>query len=276
MWKRIMIDDKDFIIRTSVTENKYDILLSDFSKVWSEILTEEQILERCKEMNPLYEAEPVILIKRIFELIDPKQLQIKKELLKTGNQLTLNFISYLKGIIFKFQFILTLTTPEKLCQHLTFPLIQMIEELQAREKMLFNLLAKKDAEINEYKMEGAKISRQSVITEPFNEQKFLENCSTNGESRSLKNLQFPFLYFEESCAELYEECAKRKKVFEEALTPKKKVMKEEKLTDVKTTVKPETSKSKKANEIIYDEEVSNFYNRIQYLIQHIKTPILTS
>lgn len=64
-------------------------------------------------MNPLYEAEPVILIKRIFELIDPKQLQIKKELLKTGNQLTLNFISYLKGIIFKFQFILTLTTPEK-------------------------------------------------------------------------------------------------------------------------------------------------------------------
>ncbi|XP_075213550.1 uncharacterized protein LOC142319770 [Lycorma delicatula] len=189
MWKRIMIDDKDFIIRTSVTENKYDILLSDFSKVWSEILTEEQILERCK-----------------------------------------------------------------LCQHLTFPLIQMIEELQAREKMLFNLLAKKDAEINEYKMEGAKISRQSVITEPFNEQKFLENCSTNGESRSLKNLQFPFLYFEESCAELYEECAKRKKVFEEALTPKKKVMKEEKLTDVKTTVKPETSKSKKANEIIYDEE----------------------
>lgn len=62
-------------------------------------------------MNPLYEAEPVILIKRIFELIDPKQLQIKKELLKTGNQLTLNFISYLKGIIFKF--ILTLTTPEK-------------------------------------------------------------------------------------------------------------------------------------------------------------------
>lgn len=53
-------------------------------------------------------------------------------------------------------------------------------------------------------------------------------------------------------------------------------MKEEKLTDVKTTVKPETSKSKKANEIIYDEEVSNFYNRIQYLIQHIKTPILTS
>ncbi|XP_075212718.1 non-homologous end-joining factor 1-like isoform X2 [Lycorma delicatula] len=159
MWKRIMIDDKDFIIRTSVTENKYDILLSDFSKVWSEILTEEQILERCKEMNPLYEAEPVILIKRTFELIDPKQLQIKKELLKTGNQLTLNFISYLKDIIFKFQFILTLTTPEKLCQHLTFPLIQMIEELQAREKMLFNLLAKKDAEINEYKMEGAKISR---------------------------------------------------------------------------------------------------------------------
>ncbi|XP_075234146.1 uncharacterized protein LOC142331981 [Lycorma delicatula] len=99
-----------------------------------------------------------------------------------------------------------------------------------------------------------KHKKKSVITEPFNEQKFLENCSTNGESRSLKNLQFPFLYFEESCAELYEECAKRKKVFEEALTPKKKVMKEEKLTDVKTTVKPETSKSKKANEIIYDEE----------------------
>lgn len=46
-----MIDDKDFIIRTSVTENKYDILLSDFSKVWSEILTEEQILERCKVSN---------------------------------------------------------------------------------------------------------------------------------------------------------------------------------------------------------------------------------
>lgn len=39
----------------------------------------------------------------------------------------------------------------------------MIEELQAREKMLFNLLAKKDAEINEYKMEGAKISRRQYL-----------------------------------------------------------------------------------------------------------------
>lgn len=39
----------------------------------------------------------------------------------------------------------------------------MIEELQARQKILFNLLMKKDVEINEYKMEGAQLSRSQFI-----------------------------------------------------------------------------------------------------------------
>lgn len=48
MWKKIVIENKDFMIRNSFAENKYEVILTDFNNVWLESLTEEQLLERCK------------------------------------------------------------------------------------------------------------------------------------------------------------------------------------------------------------------------------------
>jgi hypothetical protein len=44
-------------------------------------------------------------------------------------------------------------------KEITLPLLLMIQQLQAQKCLLFDLLKKKDTEIAEYKLEGAKLSR---------------------------------------------------------------------------------------------------------------------
>lgn len=46
---------------------------------------------------------------------------------------------------------------QQMYREITLPLLLMIQQLQAQKFLLFDLLKKKDAEITEYKLEGAKL-----------------------------------------------------------------------------------------------------------------------
>ena len=51
---------------------------------------------------------------------------------------------------------------QQMYREITLPLLLMIQQLQAQKYSLFDLLKKKDAEITEYKLEGAKLSRSKL------------------------------------------------------------------------------------------------------------------
>jgi len=51
---------------------------------------------------------------------------------------------------------------QQMYREITLPLLLMIQQLQAQKCLLFDLLKKKDAEITEYKLEGAKLSRSKL------------------------------------------------------------------------------------------------------------------
>jgi len=51
---------------------------------------------------------------------------------------------------------------QQMYREITLPLLLMIQQLQAQKCLLFDLLKKKDAEITEYKLEGAKLPRSKL------------------------------------------------------------------------------------------------------------------
>ena len=47
----------------------------------------------------------------------------------------------------------------QVCEHMTHPLMGMVSELMRRQSELVHLLQRKDKEIDDYKAQGAKVTR---------------------------------------------------------------------------------------------------------------------
>nr|CAH7752937.1 unnamed protein product [Callosobruchus chinensis] len=67
----------------------------------------------------------------------------------------------------KLELTLALSEDEKLKEVLTIPMIQTIDFLETQQKILCNIIQKKDRELEEYRLEKGTISRSDLVTEPF-------------------------------------------------------------------------------------------------------------
>lgn len=85
--------------------------------------------------------------------------------------------SKLAGVPFTVKFYLKEMTLQEMYKEITLPLLLMIQQLQAQKCLLFDLLQKKDTEITEYKLEGAKLCRRNIETPTFNETHFGQLCA---------------------------------------------------------------------------------------------------
>nr|CAI5832042.1 unnamed protein product [Callosobruchus analis] len=61
----------------------------------------------------------------------------------------------------------TLSEDDKLMELLTIPMVQTIDFLETQQKVLCNIIQKKDRELTEYRLEKGVITRSDLVTEPF-------------------------------------------------------------------------------------------------------------
>lgn len=174
MWKKITIEGKDYVVKIDDNKHNFNIILSDFIQIWFEKVKIEEIIERCKKENPMFEADDATFNSHVLSLVKSDNPDIVRSVSESEEMLILKLQTTLEGIKFKFTFMLHKGTPEFFYDNITRPLLTLVQELQTREITLCALLAKKDIEINEYKMNGAQITRKTVETQKFSKLAFKE------------------------------------------------------------------------------------------------------
>ncbi|KAK0133852.1 Non-ous end-joining factor 1 [Merluccius polli] len=92
-----------------------------------------------------------------------------------GGGVSIKLKSELAGLPFHWEFHCTAPPVDTVCSQLVRPLLVMSQLLQTQVDQLGALLARKDAEIQDYKENGATLSRVRLQTEVFDEQTYKDN-----------------------------------------------------------------------------------------------------
>lgn len=178
-WLKLKIGDDLFIAKfeeksAENLENSFTFWLSDFKTLWNEYaINKDNLLQRLAEENPSLEINDEI----------PKQLMGAVGSLETANahikpdddEIKLQVKLLLDGkVSIDFYWLLKRCEPQLFFEIITKPLLHQVGELQFNKMQLIGIIKKKDAEINQYKLDGAlPLTRTGFITEPFVEEKLV-------------------------------------------------------------------------------------------------------
>lgn len=174
MWKPVKIDCKTFFMKYEKHVN-HKVYLSDVVHVWMEDLPSHNVATRCKEMNMFIEAEPEDLADHVYTLVDSDTESKEITINFDAKNCIVNIKSQLAGVPFHYMFKMLEVDAETVCREVTVPLMILALQQQSHLSQLCDLLKAKDAEIEQYKLEGALLKKRKVQTEPFCEDYFMNN-----------------------------------------------------------------------------------------------------
>ncbi|KAK2710699.1 hypothetical protein QYM36_012019, partial [Artemia franciscana] len=173
-------ESSDLCFKFSSAESSYSISFTNLSCVWKEEKTDDEISQKSENLNPSIEASN----KRITSIVgsvvnDEKARQSSYVYLsEDGNRkLVIKMEQRLENLPFVWEFEPELQTKEQLKEDIVLPLLYSLVEMEYRERELIHIIKRKDAEIEDYKATGAKVSRKQLETKPFEESKFGESLS---------------------------------------------------------------------------------------------------
>ncbi|XP_067013049.1 non-homologous end-joining factor 1 [Anabrus simplex] len=173
MWKEISVDSERYLVKYARQNTTCIIHLTNLVNIWAEEVATSSLIQRCKDQNPLIEADDESLIQHLFSLLEDRKEDITfRSNLKDGDR-TLELKKRLAGVPFYFTFNLKLMSPEVLFQEVTKPLLLLVRQLFTSQNTLCELLEAKDAEIAEYKVEGAQLKRRKLETQQFKRDEFI-------------------------------------------------------------------------------------------------------
>ncbi|XP_018564251.1 uncharacterized protein LOC108905733 [Anoplophora glabripennis] len=171
MWKIFIVESDVYILKIINNDGIYKISVSDLKEVWTKDFSIDDIITEFKKCNPnivVETEEAVSQTLKIFNEMDNALVQINR----TEDKIDLEVKSEVIGISdskFKLKYQLSLFKEDisKFAEEVTAPMIHTINYLEKQQKMLCDLIKKKDRELEEYKMEKGLISRTDLITEKF-------------------------------------------------------------------------------------------------------------
>lgn len=186
-WQPISFEEKTYLIKFCFTQSSYEVILTDCVNFWHEDLSDSALKKRVKKLNPGIEAP-------LTRILDQIQAVLDKSIADTGSALKLSFqdgagdgdhsvvmtiTSKLAGLPFTWKFTCHSADKSLASDHLILPLMAMVAELSRRQQELLKIIQNKDKEIDDYKSQGAKVSRKHIETVPFVETAFEMNMMTS-------------------------------------------------------------------------------------------------
>ncbi|VEN48738.1 unnamed protein product [Callosobruchus maculatus] len=171
MWKPFATADSAYLLRYSSNQDTIEILLSNLKYLWTGNFTKQYLFEMFKKLNPLLEVDDVSSqVIQILDRID--NTEIKINIVDSNKVLEMKVFSNLSQdadyeVPVNVELTLTLSENDKLTEVLTIPMVQTINFLETQQKVLCNIIQKKDRELTEYQLEKGVISRNDLVTEPF-------------------------------------------------------------------------------------------------------------
>uniref|UniRef100_A0A672S2M0 Non-homologous end-joining factor 1 n=1 Tax=Sinocyclocheilus grahami TaxID=75366 RepID=A0A672S2M0_SINGR len=184
-WVPVNIGGSDLLAKAWFGDTQYRVLLSDLNTVWDEEMTAGDIQSRAQDLNkrlrsPTQAFSHLCSVARpCFSSEDDDQISTAHVTLEQhGGNLTVKLKSELAGLPFYWEFRCTTTPVGVVCRHLVRPLLAVSRVLQQQVEDLAALLARKDAEIQDYQENRAVLSRARLHTEPFEVHRYRENVFT--------------------------------------------------------------------------------------------------
>ncbi|XP_028836548.1 non-homologous end-joining factor 1 [Denticeps clupeoides] len=186
-WVPVWIDDSRLLAKAWFGDTQYRVLLSDLDCVWEETMDASSIQSRSQELNKRLRAPPQAFFSHLCSVAGPcfsGQASVDNKdtahfsLQHRDNQLTVRLKSELAGVPFYWEFRCGPTSLSVVCRELVCPLVVMSRALQRQVEELGAMLVRKDAEIQDYKENGAVLSRERLQTDVFEEQSYRENFMT--------------------------------------------------------------------------------------------------
>ncbi|KAF2905520.1 hypothetical protein ILUMI_00653 [Ignelater luminosus] len=121
-----------------------------------------------QELNPLFDVNSLTsteIISRVESLITDVHLETNIFLSTEDDKITLELKRKFQEFYIKYKFCLLVGDENMSVQY-----------LEVRQKKLFDLIEKKDREIQEHQLEGGEISRRNLVTKKFDRNAILENA----------------------------------------------------------------------------------------------------
>lgn len=187
-WLPVNISGCQLLTKSWFGETAYHILLTDMQCVWEERMDSAAIQSRAQELNRRLRAPVKAFFSHLCEVVQPclsddgggggradgGEAQISLTRQEDGD-ISMRLKSELAGLPFYWEFHCTPAPVTLVCVQLLRPLLAMSRLLQRQVEQLGGLLVRKDAEIQDYRENGATLSRERLQTDAFNEQIYKED-----------------------------------------------------------------------------------------------------
>lgn len=187
-WLPVSISGCRLLAKSWFGGEEYRLLLTDLQCVWEERMESAAIQSRAQELNKRLRAPVEAFFSHLREVVQPfltgngglgdgRDAQMSLTRQEDGN-INMRVKSELAGLPFYWEFHCTPAPVSVVCVQLVRPLLLMSQLLQRQVEELGGLLVRKDAEIQDYRENGATLSRERLQTEVFVEQTYREDFIT--------------------------------------------------------------------------------------------------
>ncbi|XP_031414449.2 non-homologous end-joining factor 1 [Clupea harengus] len=183
-WVPVLVQGTELLAKAWFGDTRYRVLLSDLHCVWEEEMLAEAIGSRAQELNKRLRAPVQAFFTHLRCVAEPllsgqagdhDGVEVPFSLLRHDDHLTVRLKSELAGVPFHWEFRLTPASVPVVCRQLVRPLLAMTRVLQRQVEELAGLLGRKDAEIQDYKENGAVLTRGRLLTDVFDEERYRQN-----------------------------------------------------------------------------------------------------
>ncbi|XP_048455039.1 non-homologous end-joining factor 1 [Rhincodon typus] len=177
-WLSVRIGDSPFLLKATFSDTAYKLMLWDHNSVWWEEMNSDDLKQRAQELNKRLKAPVSAFCRYLREAVGPLLRGGGRDPLpgfvceRAQNLLSISLRSELSGVPFYWTFRCTEAPMSMVSHHMICPLLNIMQALHRQTRDLMLLLERKDAEILDYKENGATLSRDRLETETFNEEEF--------------------------------------------------------------------------------------------------------
>ncbi|XP_034408054.1 non-homologous end-joining factor 1 isoform X1 [Cyclopterus lumpus] len=184
-WLPVSIGGCQLLAKSWFGETAYHLLLTDVNCVWEERMDSVAIQRRAQELNRRLRAKVEAFFSHLREVAQPcltgsggqadgGEAQVSLTRQEDGN-IGIKLKSELVGLPFYWEFHCTPAPVTVVCAQLVRPLLAMSHLLQQQVEQQGGLLGRKDAEIQDYRENGAVLSRERLQTDVFEEKTYRED-----------------------------------------------------------------------------------------------------
>ncbi|XP_061572257.1 non-homologous end-joining factor 1 [Cololabis saira] len=179
-WLPISLGGCRLLAKSWFGETAYRVLLTDLHCVWEERMDAADVQSRAQELNRRLRASAEAFFSHLREAARPclsggggeAQVSLTR---RDDGRLAVRLKSELGGLPFHWEFRLSPAPVATACEQLVRPLLAMSRLLQQQLEQLGGMLARKDAEIQDYRENGASLTRERLKTDVFLEKTYRED-----------------------------------------------------------------------------------------------------